>query len=647
MFRAAHSSRFCAVLPAEKSLSGENRMPIRTVVLIGVNLVLMATLAIAQAPPQSQASTVSQPDNRYCAPRDAPNFGAAQDGPAQLPKACIYTALSGTPSPGHLMQVIAGADLQAALNSAQCGDTIALQAGATFTGSFTLPARPCDDQHWITIRTNTPDTGLPPEGTRVTPCYAGVTSLPGRPALSCPTTGNVLAKIVFPHGYASGPIDFAPGANHYRLLGLEITRVPGTGRVTDLVAVRSKGNADHIVVDRSWLHGTEQDETEGGISLSGMTYAGVIDSFFTDFHCIARSGSCTDAKSIGGGTGSYPGGPYKIVNNFLEASGENVLLGGGYATGTPADIEIRRNHFFKPMIWKQGEPGYVGGASGNPFIVKNHFELKNAQRVLFEGNVLENSWGGFTQTGFSILLTPKNQQTQSGANVCPICQVTDVTIRYSTISHVGSGFQISNGISGNGTNGGVALAGERYSIHDVTVDDINATRYSGGGTLVNVANNWKANVLNSITINHITGFPDPDGHVLTVGNNMSNPSMWGFNFTNNLVEAGRYPVWSSSGRSTDCALSDVPVISLAKCFRTYSFSNNAIMASPAAFPASKWPPQNYFPIDAGAVEFVNYNQGNGGDYHLLASSPYENKGTDGKDLGADIDALMNAIAGVR
>jgi hypothetical protein len=611
---------------------------------MGVSFVLMATLGTAQTLQQLKASAISQVDNLYCGRGDAPNFGAAQDGPAQLPKACIYTALSGTPSPGHLMPVIAGADLQAALNSAQCGDTIALQAGATFTGSFTLPARPCDDQHWITIRTSTPDTGLPPEGTRVTPCYAGVTSLPGRPALSCPTTGNVLAKIVFPHGgTASGPIGFAPGANHYRLLGLEITRLPGTGEVTDLVAVRSKGNADHIVVDRSWLHGTEQDETAGGLTLSGMTHAGIIDSFFTDFHCIALTGSCTDAKSVGGGTGSYPGGPYKIVNNLLEASGENVLFGGGAATSTPADIEIRRNHFFKPMIWKQGEPGYVGGASGNPFIVKNHFELKNAQRVLFEGNVLENSWAGFSQTGFSILLTPTNQHTRIGTNVCPICQVTDVTIRYNTISHVDSGFALSTGTSGSDHNGGPALAGARYSIHDVTVDDITSRH----GTIVYVANSWTANVLNSVTINHITGITDSNGHLLILGNSTTNPSMWGFNFTNNVVVAGRYPVWSKGGGSVDCAASDVPIISLAKCFNTYSFNNNAIIASPAAFPASKWPPQNYFPIDPGAVEFVNYNQGNGGDYHLLASSPYENKATDGKDLGADIDALMNAVAGAR
>jgi hypothetical protein len=46
------------------------------------------------------------------------------------------------------------------------------------------------------------------------------------------------------------------------------------------------------------------------------------------------------------------------------------------------------------------------------------------------------------------------------------------------------------------------------------------------------------------------------------------------------------------------------------------------------------------------VRFVNYNGGNGGDYHLQPSSPYKHKGTDGRDLGADMDAITAATAGV-
>ena len=136
--------------------------------------------------------------------------------------------------------------------------------------------------------------------------------------------------------------------------------------------------ADHIVFDRVWMHGTANDETTRGVYLSGTTYMAVVDSFFTDFHC-AQRGFCSDAQSISGAAGSLPMGPYKIVNNFLEASGENILLGGAAATATPADIEIRRNHLFKPMTWMKGQPDFVGSATGNPFIVKNHFELKNAR----------------------------------------------------------------------------------------------------------------------------------------------------------------------------------------------------------------------------------------------------------------------------
>jgi hypothetical protein len=411
--------------------------------------------------------------------------------------------------------------------------------------------------------------------------------------------------------------------------------------MTALVSVRSQGTANHIVIDRSWLHGTSQDETATGVSLSGTAYFGIIDSFFTDFHCVSATGVCTDAHAISGGSGSSVGGPYKVVNNFLEGAAEVVLIGGSVATTTPADIEIRRNHMFKPMIWKLGSPGYVGGASGNPFIVKNHFELKNARRVLFEGNVLENNWGGFSQNGFSIVLTPKNQFL-GNSNVCPSCQVTDVTIRYTKIRNSGAGIQMANILS---DGGGIALAGERYSVHDLTVDGIDAKQLNGSGTLIAIFNNWPTNVLNSIRINHITGFPDPGSHMLTLEDNVSKPKMWGFQFTNNVVLAGEFPVWSAAGTG-DCAHSDVPITSLATCFSSYSFVKNAVVASPSAFPPSKWPAGNYFPIDAGAVEFATFSGGSGGNYQLLSSSPFKNLGTDGKDLGADINALNKAIAGV-
>ncbi|PYX72540.1 MAG: hypothetical protein DMG78_12055, partial [Acidobacteria bacterium] len=76
-------------------------------------------------------------------------------------------------------------------------------------------------------------------------------------------------------------------------------------------------------------------------------------------------------------------------------------------------------------------------------------------------------------------------------------------------------------------------------------------------------------------------------------------------------------------------------------------SHNAIIASPSNRPPNKYPAGNYFPAAASAVGFVNYNNSIGGDYHLRSSSPYKNAGSDGKDLGADMNALDAAIAGVR
>ncbi len=63
------------------------------------------------------------------------------DGPAELPRVYIQTAMANTPAPGTTITVNSGGDFQSALNSANCGDTITLQAGATFTGVFTFPAK--------------------------------------------------------------------------------------------------------------------------------------------------------------------------------------------------------------------------------------------------------------------------------------------------------------------------------------------------------------------------------------------------------------------------------------------------------------------------------------------------------------------------
>ena len=567
--------------------------------------------------------------------------GSNFDGPAELPRVTVPSAMSDTPAPGSVIAVKAGDNLQLALNNAQCGDVIQLQAGATFSSLLTLPAKQCDDQHWIIIRTSAPDSALPPEGQRLTPCYAGVASLPNRPAYNCSNPQNVLAKISKSVRMGDGPVYFASGANHYRLLGLEITRPADQAGVVALVATAGAVPADHIVIDRSWIHGTAQDDTRRGVGLNGITNFAIVDSYLNDFHCTSNSGTCTDSMTVGGGGGNLASGPWKIENNFLEAAGENILFGGSIATVVPADITIRRNHIYKVPQWQAGSTGFVGGYGGNPFVVKNHIEIKNAARLLFEDNLLEYSWGGFSQSGQSILITPRNDyyKPTNRGNLCSVCEGVDITIRYNRISHTGGGFNFANVM----VDGFAGQASGRYSIHDIVADDIDGAKYKGGGGLFMIMNFWTTQTLHDVSIRHVTGFPSE--HFLSVASNLSYPQMYNLTFQDNLVVIPAFPVWSAGGQN-NCAASDVPVTVISACFKTSTFANNVLATVPQAFPASKWPGGNFFPITVPDVGFTSFTNGNGGDYQLQVSSPYKGKASDGTDPGADINALNAAIQGV-
>jgi hypothetical protein len=259
---------------------------------------------------------------------------------------------------------------------------------------------------------------------------------------------------------------------------------------------------------------------------------------------------------------------------------------------------------------------------------------------LFEGNVLENSWGGFSQNGFAIVLTPKNP----AGNACPVCRVTDITIRYVTISHVGGGMQIANVLS---DTGGAAAAGERYSIHDVVFDDIDGSAYKGFGLFALLVS--KAPSLREVKIDHVTAFPPRV--MLNIGaeeNRIEN-----FIFTNNLLSSGQRQITSSGGGAANCAFQPEqqgPGGILKSCFAGAKVTHNVIVGG------AGWPAGNFTPRDLGAVGLVDRGRGKAGDYHLCrskgepgpcnAGSQFVRLGTDGKDIGADMDAVERATRGV-
>ncbi len=334
----------------------------------------------------------------------APLFSATA---AELPREMINT--EPKPVIGQIISVPAGGNLRAALQRAQPGDVIELQPGAVYTGPFELPVKKSADD-WITITSAGADKNLPVPGSRIRP--------QNEPAMAVleSARGSVLSA--------------ENGASYYRLVGIIIR--PQTGRyLTNLVSLGSEARTvsqlpHHIIIDRCILRGDPQRGARRGIALNSR-HTAVIDSHFSDF-----MEQDADSQAIAGWNGP---GPFKIVNNYLEGAGENIMFGGAdslISDMVPADIEIRANHFFKPLRWRIGHPEY----SGTPWTIKNLFELKNARRVLLEGNLLEHSWL-HAQAGFAVLLTVRTEDGRM-----PWAVVEDVTITNNVIRHAGNGINL-------------------------------------------------------------------------------------------------------------------------------------------------------------------------------------------------------------
>ena len=363
---------------------------------------------------------------------------AAQVPIPALPKIYIDTAYS-SPTGGQTWRAHTNTDFKNALTSAYPGDMIILDAGVIYSGNFALPAKSNPNNKWIYI-VGSALASLPAPGTRVNPA----------------TNAASMPKIVTPNSTAA--FTLSPGANHYRLVGLEVYSAstqlcypknspPANCASYQLLnATWSTGQtlADSVTVDRCYLHGSPTQDITRAIA-GNISNLAVVDSYISDIH-----GYGVDSQAIGLW---YSPGPIKIVNNYLEAAGENVMFGGAGGLNNPfipSDIEIRNNYFYKPLSWQQ-----VGVTipPSNPWVVKNHLEFKSARRALVDGNVMENSWVS-AQMGYSILLTVRTSQSGN------IAVVDDITISNNILKNVVSGFQTGEHDSDCPTTPGCTNAGE-------------------------------------------------------------------------------------------------------------------------------------------------------------------------------------------
>jgi hypothetical protein len=282
--------------------------------------------------------------------------------------------------------VNAGGDFQAALNAAQPGDEIVLQAGARFVGEFQLPTKPAGAP--ITIRSSA---ALPAR--RLTPADA-------------PLLPTIVPVSVTPALNATG-------ASNWRLDGLKFeSTIGGEGEIITLQ------DSVNIYMDRLLIIGGA-DGQKRAIRGNGRQIT------LTRSHIanIWRGGQDSQAFCAWDGAG-----PYTVTDNFLEAAAENLMFGGANSKAPdriPSDILVENNHLSKNPAWK-----------GTPKTVKNLFELKSAKRVTVRYNLFEHNWTD-AQNGYGILFTVRNDE--GGA---PWSVVEDVLFERNTVRDTENGINV-------------------------------------------------------------------------------------------------------------------------------------------------------------------------------------------------------------
>jgi hypothetical protein len=482
-----------------------------------------------------------------------------------------------TTQKGATLTVAAGGDLRAALEKAQLGDTIVLEAGATWTGPIKLPNK-TGGSGWIYVVSSHIST-LPPPGTRVGPANAA-----DMPKILAPNSQNAVITEANSH--------------HFRFVGIEFGPVPGSKQVYNLITIGNKDAspatlASHIVFDRCYVHGEPNANNRRGIEMDGA-YVAVVDSYLTNFQ---EEG--TDSQAL---LAFNTSGPLQIRNNYLEAATENVMFGGVDSRVpelVPADIEISNNHFFKPLSL----------IPNKKYPMKNLLEFKAAQRVAVTGNTFENS-PSHAQQGFAVVITPRNQ-----SGTAPWSVTTDIAVTGNVLINVGSGFSIV-GMDGYHPTPPPPTLTERILVRDnlVGVTGLNgadgrAFQFIGGGGNYTIDHN---------TIINTASAPLSPASDLAMAWSSSN-KITNFVFTNNLSTRTRYGFFGNgTGEGTRALDSN---------FTNWTFSKNVIVDAPAG----AYPSGNFFPTGVAAVGFTSYA---GGNYTLAAHSPYKNAGTDGLDVGA-------------
>lgn len=598
---------------------------------------------------------------------------------------CIASAQSTVVVP-------AGGNLQAAINSAPCGSTIILQAGATYTApssAFVLPAKGCTT--YSVIRTS--NVAQLPVDRRVTvadrPNMARVVAIGGR-----------------------GAFQIAANSTYWALIGLEVTnQSSGTEaeHVQDLLGSVDGGynrnsKPAHFLIDRCYIH-----PQEDGLPTSDPNYnfrtashgvawnvadLTISNSRLTGFLGAYRHGQNINIDSEAIAYSSGPG-PLNVFNNSIDAWYAGILTGGAdtdsdnfgtiasatsnsvftititggtapiagdmLAVGNPgkeysackvASVSGNTVSCLKPLVWNaQQNVGGPDGMVAAPTPVAGQ-PVKWRGYVMDNINVIRNDftidpfWAQYwrTRTGNN----PKGYVEYKNGN----------NIRHEGNTHdgwpanVGFGLQNQSGSAPWSSIRNVILRNNLFRRYSYAFGPMSITGYSrlterGGNVLIDNNLVYGPGGTNDVNGNASAFFTVSVGDgPYTVTKNTVIDNGGGFTqqfdrfigtgiFKDNILNGKEY--------GNQCLVES----HITSCFTTVDSNKNLIVNNRNVNPAdilSYWWANSIVVSDTAAVRFTDVATHN---YRLLSTSPGYRAGTDGKDIGVDIDALNAALGGAQ
>jgi len=490
----------------------------------------------------------------------------------------------------------------------------------------------------------------------------------------------------------------ARSVNGWTFQGIEFRSKPGQDTQYNLLqigtgqATTRAGLVNDIEFDRVYIHGIDGEEGPN-VCVYAETNAITITDSRIEF--CKRGGN--ESKAI-----SFPqvAGPALVRNNYIDGAAINLLVGGEYMridgmiSGDGGGMIFEGNHFFKPMSYKWsavtgGSSNPVGACSdGNKYLntssgawfqcsgstwasgptcangeyfkrtdvtqncasgacwscasgvfaassvyrqygyaVKNLFELKSAINIIIRGNVFENNWID-GQDGLAVLIIAVGD----GYNTAGWARGENIRFERNIVRNSAQGVRISssNSVLLLRRNNQISMTDNLiYKIGNTDYPSINSTSarpLSFGGPCDDCAIDHNT-IVSGVTGGQGIYFDTAPFVRPRLSNSILYANLYG------MIGDGGLPIshyWGGDGNVLNTVMVDnLGGYGAPSSFGSYAVNGKYITAATPLFTGS-------------------------GNYRLLPTSPYsascttgcDFSATDGKDLGADIDAVEAATDGV-